>query len=129
MQNENIQLILPASEDFEEVAQTTIAHLAIRRGFTLNEVEDLRLIMGETTRLLLESKKNRNIYLNYEVTKEHLSLEAHLDKSSTSSLSQEGIERYIKVVGELLDNFRIDNKENCIYLKKYRLTKKTNSTP
>ena len=46
MQTENIQLTLPASEEYEEIAQTAIAHLAIRRGFTLHEVEDLRLIMG-----------------------------------------------------------------------------------
>ena len=121
MQNENIQLILPPSEDFEAVAQTTIAHLAIRRGFTLNEVEDLRLIMAETTRLLLKSEQSENIYLSYEVTKEHLTLEAHLDESAVSPLPQEGIERFTKVVGALLDNFRIDNEKHHIYMKKYRL--------
>ena len=121
MQNENIQLILPPSEDFEEIAQTAIAHLAIRRGFTLSEVEDLRLIMAETTRLLLKSERSKNIYLSYEVTKEHLTLEAHLDESTASHLPQEGIERFTKVVGELLDKFQIDNEKNYIYLKKYRL--------
>ncbi len=121
MQNENIQLILPPSEDFEEIAQTAIAHLAIRRGFTLSEVEDLRLIMAETARLLLKSERSKNIYLSYEVTKEHLTLEAHLDESTASHLPQEGIERFTKVVGELLDKFQIDNEKNYIYLKKYRL--------
>ena len=121
MQNENIQLILPPSEDFEAVAQTTIAHLAIRRGFTLNEVEDLRLIMAETTKLLLKSEKSENIHLSYEVTREHLTLEAHLNESADDPLPQEGIERFTEVVGELLDNFRIDNERNYIYLKKCRL--------
>lgn len=111
MQNENIQLILPASKDFEEVAQTTIAHLAIRRGFTLSEVEDLRLIMAETTGLLLKLQQSKSIYLSYEVTKEYLTLEAHLDESSANPLPLEGIEQFTKVVGELLDNFQIDNEK------------------
>lgn len=121
MQNENIQLILPASIDFEEVAQTTIAHLAIRRGFTLSEVEDLRLIMAETTGLLLKPQQSKSIYLSYEVTKEYLTLEAHLDESSANPLPLEGIEQFTKVVGELLDNFQIDNEKNHIYMKKNRL--------
>ena len=121
MQNENIQLILPASKDFEEVAQTTIAHLAIRRGFTLSEVEDLRLIMAETTGLLLKLQQSKSIYLSFEVTKEYLTLEAHLDESSANPLPLEGIEQFTKVVGELLDNFQIDNEKNHIYMKKNRL--------
>ena len=123
MQTENIQLTLPASEEYEEIAQTAIAHLAIRRGFTLHEVEDLRLIMGETTRLLLGSKaKTESIHLSYEVTKEHLKLEAHLDESVTDPLPQESITRFTETVSELLDHFRIDNEKNCVFLTKHRLT-------
>ena len=41
--SDQVQLILPTSPTYEKVAQTTIAHLGIRSGFSLKEVEDLRL--------------------------------------------------------------------------------------
>ncbi len=126
MPTEKIQLTLPASEEYEEIAQTAIAHLAIRRGFTLPEVEDLRLIMGEVTRLLLSSEGNtENIHLNYEVTKDHLMLEAYLDESTKGPLPQKDIERFSEVVSELLDQLSIDNEKNSILLTKYRLGSET----
>jgi len=126
MPTEKIQLTLPASEEYEEIAQTAIAHLAIRRGFTLTEVEDLRLIMGEVTRLLLNSEVNtENIHLNYEVTKDHLMLEAYLDESAKGPLSQKDIEKFSEVVSELLDQLSIDNEKNSILLTKYRLGSET----
>ena len=126
MPTEKIQLTLPASEEYEEIAQTAIAHLAIRRGFTLTEVEDLRLIMGEVTRLLLNSEGNtENIHLNYEVTKDHLMLEAYLDESTKGPLPQKDIERFSEVVSELLDQLSIDNEKNSILLTKYRLGSET----
>jgi|TARA_B100000902_G_scaffold346349_1_gene352978 HEPN domain-containing protein len=126
MPTEKIQLTLPASEEYEEIAQTAIAHLAIRRGFTLPEVEDLRLIMGEVTRLLLNSEGNtENIHLNYEVTKDHLMLEAYLDESTKGPLPQKDIERFSEVVSELLDQLSIDNEKNSILLTKYRLGSET----
>tara|TARA_B100001996_G_C18555513_1_gene552586 strand:+ start:585 stop:965 length:381 start_codon:yes stop_codon:yes gene_type:complete len=126
MPTEKIQLTLPASEEYEEIAQTAIAHLAIRRGFTLPEVEDLRLIMGEVTRLLLNSEGNtENIHLNYEVTKDHLMLEAYLDESAKGPLPQKDIEKFSEVVSELLDQLSIDNEKNSILLTKYRLGSET----
>jgi len=126
MPTEKIQLTLPASEEYEEIAQTAIAHLAIRRGFTLTEVEDLRLIMGEVTQLLLNSEGNtENIHLNYEVTKDHLMLEAYLDESAKGPLPQKDIEKFSEVVSELLDQLSIDNEKNSILLTKYRLGSET----
>ena len=126
MPTEKIQLTLPASEEYEEIAQTAIAHLAIRRGFTITEVEDLRLIMGEVTRLLLNSEGNtENIHLNYEVTKYHLMLEAYLDESAKGSLPQKDIEKFSEAVSELLGQLSIDNEKNSILLTKYRLGSET----
>lgn len=126
MSTEKIRLTLPASEEYEEIAQTAIAHLAIRRGFTLTEVEDLRLIMGEVTLLLLNSEGNtENIHLNYEVTKDHLMLEAYLDESTKGPLPQKDIEKFSEAVSELLGQLSIDNEKNSILLTKYRLGSET----
>jgi len=121
-QTENVQLTLPAKTEYEGIAQTTIAHLAIRRGYTLKEVEDLRLIMAETTKLLLgSSRKNESLRLSYEVTIEQLRLEAFIEEQNLNPLSQKGVERFKKEVGDLVDNFSINNKKNYISLTKLRL--------
>ena len=121
-QTEKIQLTLPAGAQYEEVAQTTIAHLAIRRGFTLKEVEDLRLIMAETTKLLLgSSKDNESLHLSYEVSKEQLKLEAHLEEFEEHPLPVRDLEHFTEIVGDLLDSFVIDNGNHHICLTKLRL--------
>ena len=47
--NDQVQLIIPISARYEEVAQTTIAHLGLRSGFALKEIENLRAVMKATT--------------------------------------------------------------------------------
>ncbi len=65
--SDQVQLILPTSPTYEKVAQTTIAHLGIRSGFSLKELEDLRLVMKETTNLFILAQKWDNpLHLNYK---------------------------------------------------------------
>jgi len=121
-QTEKIQLTLPTGPKYAEVAQTTIAHLAIRRGFTLKEVEDLRLIMAETSKLLLGSSKGKeSLHISYEVSKEQLKLEAHLEEFEEGPLPERDVEHFTEIVGDLLDSFVIDNENHHICLTKLRL--------
>ncbi len=123
---ENVQLTLPAKTEYEEIAQTTIAHLAIRRGYTLKEVEDLRMIMAETTKLLLgPSRNNESLRLSYEVTTDQLKLEAYIEEPDLNPLSQIEVERFREKVGDLVDTFSIDNDKNHISLTKLRLEKES----
>ena len=51
--NDQVQLIIPTSSSYEEVAQTTIAHLGLRSGFSLKEIENLRAVHESHNRHVL----------------------------------------------------------------------------
>lgn len=52
--NDNVTLSLPAVPDFVRLARLTVASLATKVGFTYDEVEDLRIAVGEACSLLIE---------------------------------------------------------------------------
>jgi serine/threonine-protein kinase RsbW len=51
---DNITLTLPAVPDFVRLARLTVASLATKVGFSYDEVEDLRIAVGEACALLIE---------------------------------------------------------------------------
>ena len=46
----------------EEVAQTTIAHLGLRSGFSLKEIENLRSVMEATTKCFSDQNMGNSTY-------------------------------------------------------------------
>ncbi|MCH1512107.1 MAG: hypothetical protein P8J01_08675 [Acidimicrobiales bacterium] len=119
---ENVQLTIPAVTEYEAVAITTIAHLAVRRGFSLKEVEDLRLIMAETTKLLTGlQRQGSTLQLNYNVSERQVHLDAFAKGSYSGPLAEKDITQFRTSVGALLDYFLIDNAKHWVSLTKDRL--------
>jgi serine/threonine-protein kinase RsbW len=50
---DQIRLALPAAPEFARLARLTVAGLATRIGFTYDEVEDLRIAVGEACSLVI----------------------------------------------------------------------------
>ena len=119
---ENVQLTIPAVTEYEAVAITTIAHLAVRRGFSLKEVEDLRLIMAETTKLLTGlQRQGSTLQLNYNVSDRKVHLDAFAKGSYSGPLAEKDVTQFRATVGALLDYFLIDNAKHWVSLTKDRL--------
>lgn len=60
-EQEEITLSLPARPQYARVARLTVTGLASRVGFTYDEIEDLRIAVGEVCSILLPGPEGRLI--------------------------------------------------------------------
>jgi hypothetical protein len=75
--DDEIRLALPAAPDFARLARLTVAGLANRVGFTYDEVEDLRIAVGEMCQVLIgPDGRSGTLDLVFRITSEGLEVEA-----------------------------------------------------
>lgn len=74
-EQEEITLSLPARPQFARVARLTVTGLATRVGFTYDEIEDLRIAVGEMCGLLLPAPEGR-LTFRCRVSADAVSVEA-----------------------------------------------------
>ncbi len=77
MIDDEIRLALPAAPDFARLARLTAAGLANRVDFTYDEVEDLRIAVGEACLVLIGPEgRSGTIDLVFRITTDGLEVEA-----------------------------------------------------
>jgi hypothetical protein len=75
--DDEIRLSLPAVPDFARLARLTIAGLANRVGFSYDEVEDLRIAVGEACSMLIGPEgRDGSLDLVYGLHADGLTVEA-----------------------------------------------------
>lgn len=120
--DDQIQLELPASPEYGRVARIAAAHLALRRGFSLTEIDDLRLVMDEAAVMLLEPHlTGGRLDVTYSVTDDTVSVDARIVAEDEGTLPIERVERFAELVGELIDEYSIDRSGRRLTLTKTRV--------
>ena len=120
--DDQIQLELPASPEYGRVARIAAAHLALRRGFSLTEIDDLRLVMDEAAVMLLEpSVDGGRLDVTYSVTDDTVSVDVRVVADDEGSLPMDRVERFAELVGELIDEYSIDRSGRRLTLTKTRV--------
>lgn len=118
---DEVQLELPASPEYGRVARIAAAHLALRRGFTLHEIDDLRLVMDEAAVMLLgPGLRGERLEITYTVDGGTVWVDARVASKAEISLPAERIERFGELVGELMDEYSIDAAARRLTLSKSR---------
>lgn len=116
---DEIQLELPASPEYGRVARIAAAHLALRQGFSLGEIDDLRLVMDEAAVMLLRPGLDaERLDIAFTVGDKTVSVDARLQAPNDISLPIDRVERFAELVGELIGEFSIDRASRRLTLSK-----------
>lgn len=119
---DQIQLELPASPEYGRVARIAAAHLALRRGFSLDEIDDLRLVMDEAAVMLLSNGSGEDrLDITYSVGDDTVGIDARIVSERDDPLPIERVERFAELVGELIDEYTIDRAGRRLTLTKTRV--------
>tara|TARA_B100002052_G_scaffold237363_1_gene220944 strand:- start:29 stop:412 length:384 start_codon:yes stop_codon:yes gene_type:complete len=84
--NDQVQLIIPTSSRYEDVAQTTIAHLGLQSGFSLKEIENLRAVMKATTDMFFSIREwEKPLHINFLFS--HQKMQVTVTTQTTKSVA------------------------------------------
>ncbi len=117
--DDQIELELPGSPEYGRVARIAAAHLALRRGFSLNEIDDLRLVMDEAVVMLLGPGSDaERLDITYTVDGDTVKVVATAVTAHDEPLPVDRVERFAELVGELIDEYTIDRAGRRLVLTK-----------
>ena len=84
-----VELRLPADSAYVSVLRTTTAGLAARLDFTVDDIEDLRIAVGEASALLLPlAGEGSDLHATYDLGRETLVVHLGLTRPRTSHVDQ-----------------------------------------
>jgi serine/threonine-protein kinase RsbW len=116
---DQIHLELPAVAAYGRVMRIAAAHLALRRGFSLHEIDDLRLAMDEAAVLLLGPDVGGDrVEIDYAVEGNSLGIDASVTGADVQPLTAEAIERFEAIIGDLVDDHLVDADQRRITVTK-----------
>lgn len=116
---DQIHLELPAVPAYGRVMRIAAAHLALRRGFSLHEIDDLRLAMDEAAVLLLGPDVGGDrVEIDYAVEGDRLGIDASVVGADVQPLGAEAIERFEAIIGDLVDDHMVDADQRRITVTK-----------
>lgn len=115
--DEVIRLTVPAAASYSRVARLAIAGLASRIGFSYDEVEDLRIAVGEVCGVLLDGAGGR-LTFDCRVGPDLLEVTATREPVGSAPAVNDLTEQ---ILGAVVDEFDLDPERARIRILKRRL--------
>ncbi len=116
--HDEIRLAVPAAPEYARIARLAVAGLATRLGFSYDEVEDLRIAVGEACSVLMSESRNGRLEVIYRLEDDALEVEATAD--SDVAPQGHGSELSEQILSAVVDDHRIDQGKRCVWLRKQR---------
>lgn len=125
MPRDEVRLTLPAVPEYARVARLTMAGLASRVGFSYDEVEDLRIAVGEVCSLLLTgADPEGTLGFEFGVEDRRLTLDAKLTDGDVSNRTagedDDGEGLSAQILEAVVDEVTIDEPNGAVRLVKQR---------
>ena len=87
----DVELRLPAERAFAAVLRSTAASLAARLDFTVDDIDDLRLAVGETTTMLLEAARPAtDLLVEYHLGDHEMTIDVSVEVAGSVEPDREG---------------------------------------
>jgi len=116
--HDEIRLAVPAAPEYARIARLTVAGLATRIGFSYDEVEDLRIAVGEACSVLMAAPAAGRLEVVYRLGEDALEVEATAD--TVPQRRADGMELTVQILGAVVDEHRIDGDGGRVWLRKRR---------
>ena len=117
--DDHIRLSIPADAGYGRIARIAAAGLALRLGFSYREIEDLRLAVDEALILLLrDDHSDGTLMVEFEPSPDQLVVDVRAGSDEGEPPDDEGIERFVTIVDEVVDKYEIDESNRRVRLVK-----------
>ncbi len=118
MVRDEIRLTVPAAPEYARIARLTVAGLAARLGFSYDEIEDLRIAVGEACSVLIADLPVGRLDVMYLLEQDALEVRATADAGSVNEAN--GTELSEQILSAVVDDHRIDATKRSVWLRKER---------
>lgn len=118
---DEIRLAVPAVPEYARIARLTVAGLATRMGFTYDEIEDLRIAVGEACSVLLGADgRVGTITLTYGVGEDAITVEATGDFTDDDRLDIETADLSGQILSAVVDEHEVSADLSRVRIHKRR---------
>lgn len=118
---DQVQLELPASPEYGLVARTAAVQLALSQGFSVPEIDDVRLLIDEAVVMLFTSALGiKRIKLTYSIQENMIQISLTGLPTDGDPITADSIEHFTEAVSEIVDEYTIDAIHRQLSLSKVR---------
>lgn len=118
---EKINLTIPKKSEYMSTIRLTTSALSNLKGFNVDEIEDLKVIISEGCTFFINNVENNTepLDIKYEIKEDNLSIEiTDLNTGHISEENKTNSEMSIMIIESLADNYEFDLENKKIIFEK-----------